>query len=132
MAYWGYGGGWPVRVDSTSVYYGQQGGVSAMSKNATDGGAFIVSNLHDPLGIALDPPTGRLYWADYGSGAGNDGTIGRVGTDGSGPTFIASSQLNVEDVTVAGNYVFWISSGIVTDHSGAPLPGSGALLRMPK
>jgi hypothetical protein len=132
MAWWGYGGGWPVRIDSTSVYYGRLGGVSVMSKDATDGGAFIVSDLQDPLGIALDPPTGRLYWADYGSGTGKDGTIGRVGTDGSGRTLIASSQVNVEDITIAGNYVFWISSGIVTDRSGAPQPSSGALLRMPK
>ncbi|HEX8793062.1 MAG TPA: hypothetical protein VF765_19090 [Polyangiaceae bacterium] len=132
MASWNYGGGWPVVVDSTTVYYGQLGGVSAMSKDATKGGAFIVSNLRDPLGLVLDPTTRLLYWADYGTGTGIDGTIGRVATDGSGRTLIASSQINVEDITVAGNYVFWISSGIVTDLHGTPQPGSGELLRMPK
>lgn len=132
MATWTGLGGWPVRVDSTWVYFGQSGGVSVMSKDATNGGAFIVSNLKDPLGIALDPPTGRLYWADYGSGAGDDGKIGRVSTDGGGGMLIASSQINVEDLTVAGDYVFWISSGVMTDNGGAPLPSSGALFRMPK
>jgi hypothetical protein len=132
MASWGALGGWPVRADSNWVYYGQPGGVSAMAKNATDGGPFIADNLQDPLGIALDPPTGRLYWADYGSGSGNDGTIGRVGTDGGGRLVVASSQVNLEDVTVSGNYVFWISSGTMNDDAGNALPSTGELLRMPK
>ncbi len=132
MASWGYGGGWPVRVDSTSVYYGQRGGVSIMSKNATDGGPFLADNLQDPLGISLDPSGGRLYWADYGSGTGNDGTVGRIATDGGGRSLIASAQVNVEDVTVSGNYVFWISNGLMNDAMGNPLPSTGALFRMPK
>jgi hypothetical protein len=132
MASWGTLGGWTVKVDSNWVYYGQPGGVSAMAKNATDGGPFVANNLQDPLGIALDPPTGRLYWADYGSGNGNDGTIGRVGTDGGGRFVVASSQVNVEDVTVSGNYVFWLSNGTMNDDAGNALPSTGELLRMPK
>jgi len=132
MASWGYNGGWPVRVDSNWVYYGQPGGVSAMAKTATDGGPFIADNLQDPLGIALDPSSGRLYWADYGSGIGNDGTIGRIGLDGGGRSIVASSQVNVEDVTVSGNYVFWLSNGTLEDDAGNPLPSSGELFRMPK
>lgn len=133
MATWGQGGGWPLKVDSTSVYYGQPGGVSVMSKTATDGGSFLVNNLQDPLGISLDPPTGRLYWADYGSpSSDNSGTIGRIALDGGGRTLIASSQINMEDVTVSGSYVFWISNGLMVDGMGNALPSTGALYRMPK
>lgn len=124
-------GFWPIRVDAVQVYYGVGGGIVALSKNATNGGPFIATQIPNPQGMTLDPATERLYWADLGSGTGNDGTIGRVGVDGGGQQVLASSVIVPYDVTVSGPYVLWISNGTPGD-SGSTDPNTGQVLRLPK
>lgn len=124
-------GYWPIQADTLDVYYGAGGGIVAMPKTATDGGPFIATQIPNPEGIVLDPSTGRIYWADLGSGTGNDGTIGRVGVDGGGQQVLASSVIVPYDVTVSGPYVLWISNGTPGD-GGTTDPNTGQVLRLPK
>jgi hypothetical protein len=125
------GGVWPVVVDSNRVYYGTPGSVVALSKSATDGGTPLATNIQDPDGLALDPNTSRIYWSDWGSGIGTDGTVGRVGVDGSGQSVLASSLVTPEDVATSGPYVFWLSNGTMGD-AGDTQSNTGALLRHSK
>ncbi len=121
--------------DTTSVYFGEAGQIFAASKTSTDGGVALASNVPWPVGLARDTSTGALYWADYGSGVVNDGTVGRVGIDGGGETVLASSLTSPQGVTVSGSSVFWISWGTLdnspTSNTGA-LPSTGALIRTSK
>jgi hypothetical protein len=124
-------GYWPVQLDALKVYYGAGGGIIAMSKNAGNGGPFIATQISAPQAIVLDPATSRIYWADLGSGSGNDGTVGRVGVDGGGQQVLASSLVVPYGVTVSGPYVLWISYGTVGD-AGNTDPNTGQLLSLPK
>jgi hypothetical protein len=124
-----------ITSDTTSVYFGESGQILAASKTSTDGGVPLASNVPNPVGLALDTSTGTLYWADYGSNAVNDGTVGKVGIDGGGETVLASSLTSPQGVTVSGSSVFWISWGTLdssrTSNTGA-LPSTGALIRTSK
>jgi hypothetical protein len=128
-----HGGGWPVAVDSTWVYFGQDGNILRAAKTATSGGTTI-ANVIDPVGLAVDPAvSGLVYWADWGSGNGNDGTVGKVTSDGKTKTILASSQTSPEAVTVSGPYVFWISNGTLPAPPAVDtLPGTGKLFRAAK
>jgi hypothetical protein len=127
------GGGWPVAVDGNRVYYGQPGAVVSLPKgaSATDGGTPIATNIQDPDGLALDPSSGRIYWSDWGSGIGTDGTVGRVSVDGGGQTVLASSLVTPEAVATSGPYVLWLSNGTFGD-SGDTDPNTGTLMRHAK
>lgn len=123
-------GGWPLAVDATSLYFGESG--SILRRQKLSGATNTVASVNDPDGIALDPSTNTIYWSDWGSGNAEDGTVGKVGIDGTGRTVLASSLATPEAVTVSGGYVFWLSNGTLDVKTGSALPITGALTRMAK
>ena len=126
------GGIWPVAIDDTHLYYGAPGSILAMSKSGTGGGSAIAMNIQDPDGLVLDTSSGKLYWSDWGSGIGTDGTVGKVGGDGKGQAVLAGSLITPEDVTTSGAYVLWLSNGTLADGAVDTSPNTGALLRSSK
>jgi hypothetical protein len=127
-------GTWPLAIDMSNVYYGESGHLSRAPKDA-DASRFdspFALNIPAPDGLALDPGANVIYWSDWGSGNADDGTVGKVGTDGTNPTVLAGSQVTPQAVTVAGGYVFWLSSGTLDTTTNWSFPKTGALMRMPK
>ena len=126
-------GGWPLAIDATSVYFGDSGDLYRMLKtSAFTTGTTIATGISDPVGIVIDPTTSIVYWADWGSGNADDGTVGKVGTNGMNQTILASSLQTPEAVTVSGSYVFWLSNGTLDTVNGGALAQSGSLMRMAK
>jgi hypothetical protein len=125
-------GGWPVTLDSTSVYYGSIGAILRFTKTNPGGAGAIYQSVQDPNGLFLDTSTGFLYWSDWGSGNTNDGTIGKLPTDGGAAVPLHASQVTPETVTVSGPYVYWMSNGTLDAMTGGGLANSGALFRGPK
>jgi hypothetical protein len=131
----GTGQATPLVVDTNYVYYGPLGGIFAIMKGTQDGGLAIASGIADPDGLVIDPATGTMYWSDFGSTVADDGTVGKVSTDGGGKVVLAASLVSPEAVTVSGSYVFWVSNGVLDDAglgSGATIPSTGALYRRTK
>jgi hypothetical protein len=134
MAQGTHGGGWPVAIDTNSVYYGQNGHVYREPKTGvTDGGA-LLTDINDPDGLAVDLATNTVYWSDWGSGYAKDGTVGKIGADGANRTVLGAGLDTPEAVTVSGPYVFWISNGVLDLSMTFPpaKPSTGALTRMAK
>lgn len=125
-------GDWPVTIDPGHIYYGQAGAVFRATKAAADAGVAIGANIPEPTGLALDTDAGALYWSDWGSGAGDDGTIGKVGIDGGGKIVLAASLAYPKAIATGSAYVFWLSYG-VPDSTGTQIVAStGTLLRRAK
>jgi hypothetical protein len=126
-------GGWPLAIDSTYVYFGDSGFLYRMLKTSAFGkGTVIATGISDPDSIVIDPATNMVYWADWGSGNADDGTVGKVGTNGMNQTVLASSLQTPEAVTVSGSYLFWLSNGTLDKVNGGALAQSGALMRTAK
>jgi hypothetical protein len=126
-----YGSYFGITTDSTSVYSGGNGIILRADKMIADSGAPIASTIADPLGLAFDPASGLIYWASLGSGNSNDGTVGRLATDGGSQRVLQSSLVTPYAVTVSGNYVLWLSNGTLTS-GGGTAPSTGALWRNTK
>jgi len=120
-----------ITTDSTSVYFGGQGEIFRAGKNAADSGAPIANTVADPIGLAFDPASGMIYWANWGSGSGNDGTVGKLAPDGGGLRVLAASQATPYAVALSGNFVFWLSYAALGD-GGVLEPSTGALWRTAK
>lgn len=100
---------------------------------AATGGKAIATGLLDGVDLALDPLTTEIYWADFGSGLADDGTLGKVGTDGTGQTLIAASLPAPESVRISGSYLVWLSNGATTpDANAGTVDSTGTLTRQPK
>jgi hypothetical protein len=125
-------GGWPITLDSRNVYFGSIGAILAFSKSNVNNLGAIYQQVQDPVGLFMDTSSGFLYWADWGSGNTNDGTVGKLPTDGGAAVPLHASQVTPEAVTVSGPYVYWISNGTLDPTTGFGLPTSGALFRGPK
>jgi hypothetical protein len=125
-----FGGSCPITLDQNDLYYGpaQTSVLLKASKTATDAGAPIAIMIPQPLGVAMDPDGGVVYWANFGSGVVNDGTIGKVNVDGTNQINVATSLVAPYAVTVTSTNVFWLSSGTLTG-GGNTAPGTGALMR---
>ena len=127
------GGGWPLAIDATYVYFGDSGDLYRMLKTSgLTTGSVIATGIPDPDSVALDPTTGTIYWSDWGSGSADDGTVGKVTVDGKSQTILASSLVTPQAITVSGSYVLWLSNGTLDPTSGSALAKSGALMRMAK
>jgi hypothetical protein len=128
----GWYGAAPLVVDPSGVYFGVPGQILRFDKAAVDaGGTPIVSTVAGPSGLTLDPATSMLYWSDWGSGTGTDGTVGKVPLDGGAPTVLRQSLTTPEAVAVNSTYVFWLSNGTPAPGGGATA-GSGGLYRQNK
>jgi hypothetical protein len=125
-----------VTLDATHVYLGVEGSILQEPKTATSASAAqaIVNNVPDPDGLQVDPSSGDLYWSDWGSGTGTDGTVGKVPTNGGTATVMHQSLVTPEAIAVNGTYVFWLSNGTVPagSMSGATTSGTGMLYRSAK
>jgi hypothetical protein len=133
MASGAQAGGWPLAIDATYVYFGDSGDLYRMLKtSAFTTGTTIATGISDPVGIVIDPTTNIIYWADWGSGNADDGTVGKVGVAGTNQTILASSLQTPEAVTVSGSYVFWLSNGTLDKVNGGALAKSGSLMRTAK
>jgi hypothetical protein len=125
-------GGWPIALNAVSVYYGSIGAILGFQKSNPNGAGAVDQQVQDPNGLFMDNSTGYLYWSDWGSGNTNDGTIGKLPTDGGTPVPLSISQVTPEAVTVSGPYVYWLSNGTLDTTTGGGLPDSGVLYRGPK
>jgi hypothetical protein len=126
-----YGSDFGLTTDTASVYSGGNGIIYRANKTVEDSGVTIANGIPTAVGLVRDPASGLLYWADFGSGNANDGTVGRVGTDGGGQRVLRSSLVTPEAVAVSGNSVYWISSGTLSDGGGTD-PSTGSLWRTAK
>ncbi|MGH7440128.1 MAG: hypothetical protein ACRENE_30930, partial [Polyangiaceae bacterium] len=127
-----YGSYFGITADSTSVYSGGNGLLLRATPQVLDSGTTLVGNVVEPIGLQWDPASGLLYWANYGSGYGNDGTVGRVATDGGGLHTLRASLETPEAIAVSGQYALWISNGTLSDGGSGTNPSSGALWRTAK
>ena len=122
----GFQGPAPVVVDSKSVYLGVPGQILQMDKTGANPTA-VVSNVPGPDDLEIDPSTGDIYWADWGSGTGTDGTVVKIPADGGAPQVVHASLVTAEAVAVNSRYVFWLSNGQPTDDGSGATAGTGAL-----
>ena len=126
----GTGGDSPLAIDPSNIYYVANGKICSAAKTSTDGGPVIAGGFAHLLGLTLDGDAGQLYWADYGSGMANDGTVGKVGIDG-GMFMLASMLATPESVTVSGAHLFWVSNGTGVNGNQTD-PNTGTLTRLAK
>jgi hypothetical protein len=110
-----------IAVDASNVYFTLGGGstpgaVWMVSKAGTNAVSMTAANT--PLGIAVDPSTGFVYWTDAG-----DGTVMKMSTgDAGGPITIASAQSNPTGIVLDSTYVYWTNAVATT----------GSVMRMTK
>ena len=95
--------------------------------------------LNIPLGLALDPAAGRIYWTNYG-----DDKIQRAPLDGSGPAAVhygSAPAHGVNDpvgltIDPAAGWLYWSQDewdnqlGVVGKIRRAPLDGSGPVVTL--
>jgi hypothetical protein len=126
-----YGNAFGITTDPSSVYFGGNGIILRAEKTIVDSGAPISTRVPLAVGLTYDPSTSMIYWANWGSGAGSDGTVGKMAGDGGSAEVLAAGLDPPEGITLSGAYVLWISSGVWGD-AGDTLPGTGTLLRRSK
>jgi hypothetical protein len=120
-----------VANDSSHVFFGEFGAIFTASKTVADSGAQLTGSAQYPSGVAVDPATDVVYWADQGGRSANDGVVGKVSADGGGRQVLAASLVWPQAVTVSGNSVYWVSYGTLDGASYAN-PSTGALYRLAK
>jgi hypothetical protein len=91
----------------------------------------LAPSVSAPWGIAVDATT--VYWANNGDGTIMKCAIGGcgAGTDGGGPTILATGQTNAQDLVVAGGTVYWVASGTVAACATGGCGGSPTVLASP-
>ena len=94
------------------------------------GGPFV-NGVLEALDLKRDPGTGLIYWANFGTGTANDGTVGRFAPDG-GKTVMQASLATPEAVAVSGNYLFWVSDVRSVSAGYDTTPSTGVLRRTAK
>jgi hypothetical protein len=91
----------------------------------------VVNGVPAAIGLAYDAASGMVYWANFGTGNGNDGTVGKFSVAGGTKQVLQASLVSPESIAVAGGYALWTSSGTLSA-SGATNPSTGALWRTAK
>ena len=120
-------------IDPGGLVFGTgTGQILRASKTTPDAASPIVSMLADPSAITFDPATGDIYWADWGTGLGTDGIIGRAHADGSMKTSLETSQVTPNGITVQGGKVYWSSRGTLDMASMMTTINTGAIYSAPK
>ncbi|XP_032801941.2 low-density lipoprotein receptor-related protein 2 [Petromyzon marinus] len=67
-----------------------------------------------PVGIALDPSRGRLYWTDHGSDSGVPAKVAAADMDGSNPTVLFSGNMDHVDfitLDMREQKLYWAVAG---------------------
>jgi hypothetical protein len=127
-----YGTYFGITTDTATVYSGGNGIIVGANKLVADSGTTAASGVAAALGLAFDPTSGLIYWANFGSGNGNDGTVGRFGNDGGASQVLQASLTTPEAVALGGSYVFWVSNGTLMAGSSETNPSTGQLWRTAK
>jgi hypothetical protein len=127
-----YGGQYGLATDPSNVYFGGNGVVFRAAQTSVDAAVPIAQTIADPTGLAFDPTSGMVYWSNWGSGNGNDGTVGKMAADGGSPHLLATALASPEAVTVSGSYAFWLSNGTLSTSGSGTDPNTGALYRTAK
>jgi hypothetical protein len=125
----------PVAVGLASVFLGIPGQILQLPKTATPSTkpTTIVSSVAGPDDLHLDPAGASVYWSDWGSGSGTDGTVGKFPVGGGTPTVMHQGLVTPEAVAVNSTYVFWLSNGTLTaGGQGATAVGTGIVYRSGK
>jgi len=129
----GWLGAAPIALDSNSAYLGVPGQILQMDKHATSGAKPIVNEVAGVDDLTVDQASGDVYWSDWGSGSGTDGTVGRVPPDGGAATVLHQSLVTPEAVAVNSIYVFWLSNGTIAPGGmGNTTSGTGMVYRSGK
>jgi hypothetical protein len=126
-----YGSYFGIVTDPTSVYAGGNGIIMRTGKTTEDSGTTFVNGVLEAIDLKRDPGTGLVYWANFGTGLANDGTVGHFAPDG-GSKVMKASLAAPEAVAVSGNYLFWVSYGTLVDGGFDTDPSTGVLFRTAK
>jgi hypothetical protein len=127
-----YGNYFGLTTDSANLYFGGNGVVFRSVKANPGPMSTAANNVSVPLGLQFDPATGMVYWANFGSGTANDGTVGKFATDGGGPHILQASLATPEAVAVGSSYVYWVSFGTYDNTIQDYAPSTGVLWRTTK
>jgi hypothetical protein len=127
-----YGSYFGIVTDTTSVYSGGNGIIVRADKAVVDSGTTLFNGVVAAVDLKRDPATGLVYYANWGTGNSNDGTVGRFATDGGARHVMQASLATPEAVAISGNYLFWLSYGALPDAGYTIVPGTGALYRTAK
>jgi len=112
----------PITLDSTNVYYGDQGTIFAIAiaDIGTDAGPTpVATGLNNAGAIAVDPARGA-YWTDENP----SGLVAWAPFDGGGPQTLASQQLSPFGLALTPSAVYWADQGIFPNADGGLTPGS--------
>ena len=120
-------------IDPGGLVFGTAAGqILRASKTTPDAASPLISMLADPSAVTVDPATGDIYWADWGTGTGLDGIIGRAHSDGSAKTSLATSLATPDGITVQGGKVYWSSRGTIDMTTMMTSTNTGAIYSAPK
>jgi hypothetical protein len=127
-----YGNPFGLTTDTANLYFGGNGVVFRSVKANPGPTSTAATNIAFPRGLQYDSATGMVYWANFGSGTANDGTVGKFATDGGGQHVLQASLATPFAVAVGSQYVYWISYGPYNSAAQDYLPSTGALWRTTK
>jgi N-acetylneuraminic acid mutarotase len=126
---------WQLAVDSTNIYWTEQGtgtsdGYVKKMSIATGVITTLASGLSDPVGIAID--ASYVYWTEYAQGTTNSGSVKRISISGGTiPTVLTSNISSPWGIAVDGTNVYWteyLDSGAVMKMSKSSISSTGIVL----
>jgi hypothetical protein len=113
-----------IAVDSTSVYWVNQGTAGSlyndgnvMKVSLAGGAVTTLASVQDgPWGIAIDPM--NVYWTNTAAGTGPPTSVMSVPLTGGTPTTLASGQLDTEGLVTVSSSLYWLSYTGVIQYPG--------------
>jgi hypothetical protein len=111
-----------IAVDTTSVYWSDQGAATASVKKVPIGGgalSLLASGQTSPGAIVVD--SASVYWTT------DDGNVVSVPIDGGTPTTLASGQAGAGAIALDTTSVYWTTEQTCGQHC----PVTGAIMTLP-
>lgn len=92
-----------------SLFWSNFYGDSIMGANLNGTGqTFLVEDQQGPYGVAVN--SGHIYWANYGTSFGHNGTIMEASLNGGDVETLVTGQNEPHGVAVAGGDIYWANS----------------------